>query len=51
MIEVMESTRSGWSMAIRWTIIPPMETPAMWAFFTPAASSTAMPSLAMSARV
>ena len=38
-------------MAIRCTIIPPMETPAMCAFLTPAASSTAIPSLAMSFRL
>jgi hypothetical protein len=49
MIEVIDSTRSGWSMAMRWTIIPPMETPAMCACSTPAASSTAMASSAMSA--
>ncbi len=38
-------------MAIRCTIIPPIDIPAMWADATPRASSTAKPSFAMSVSV
>ena len=31
MIEHIERTRAGWSIAICWTIMPPIEAPAMWA--------------------
>ncbi len=35
MIEVIDRTRRGWSSAIVCTIIPPMDTPAMWALSHP----------------
>ena len=49
--EVIERMRSGWLMAIAWTIMPPIDQPAMWAASAPTASSTAKPSLAMSSTV
>ena len=51
MIDVSDSTRSGWSIAIRCTIIPPIETPTTCARSMPSAESSAMPSVAMSASV
>ena len=35
MIEVSESVCSGWSVATIWAIMPPIETPTMWAFLMP----------------
>jgi len=49
MTEHTDSTRSGWAMAIDWTIIPPMEAPTMWARAMPRASSRPTASSAMSA--
>ena len=46
--DVIDSSRSGCSMAIVWTIIPPIDRPITWACSTPHASSTARPSPAMS---
>jgi hypothetical protein len=51
MMEVRDRVRRPWSAAMTWLIIPPMDTPATWAVSTPAASSTAMASAAMSSRV
>ena len=49
--EVIDRSRSAWSMASRCTIIPPIESPMTWARSTPTASSTATASCAMSASV
>ena len=49
MIEHSERTRSGWSMASCWTIMPPIETPTTWAAAIPRASSRPAASDAMSA--
>jgi hypothetical protein len=46
--DVIESSRSGCSMAIVCTIIPPIDRPITCARSMPSASSTAMPSAAMS---
>jgi hypothetical protein len=51
MIDVSDSTRSGFANAIVCTIIPPIDQPAMWACCAPTASSTAKPSSAISANV
>ena len=47
--DVIASSRSGWSIASRCTIIPPIDSPITWARSTPSASSTATASRAMSA--
>ena len=39
--DVIDSSRSGCSMASVWTIIPPIDSPITWARSTPQASSTA----------
>ena len=51
MTEVSDSTRSGWAMTRAWAIIPPIDTPKTCARSTPAASSTARASSAMSSIV
>ena len=51
MIEASDRTRSGHRVASSWAIMPPSEIPATWAASTPAASSTATASSAMSSRV
>ena len=51
MIEASDRTRSGHLVASSWAIIPPSEIPATWADATPAASSTATASSAISSRV
>ena len=51
MIDVTVRSRWGCSIAIVCTIIPPIEAPAMWARSMSSASSTAMPSAAMSESV
>ena len=48
MIDVSDSTRSGCSMAIVCTIMPPIDAPTMWARSMPRASSRPIPSAAMS---
>ena len=49
MIDVRVVTRSGKSMANAWAIMPPIETPTMWARSRPRASSRPAASAAMSA--
>ncbi len=49
--DVRESTRSGCSIAIVCTIIPPIEAPRMWARSMPSASSRPNASLDMSESV
>ena len=49
MIDVSERTRSGWSIAIFCTIIPPIDAPTMWADSMPRWSSRLIASAAMSA--
>ena len=51
MTDVIDSTLPGCSSAMAWTIMPPIDQPAMWATSAPIASSTAKPSLAMSSTV
>ena len=46
--DVIDSSRSGCSIAMTCTIIPPIDSPITWARSTPIASSTAIPSAAMS---
>ena len=48
--DVIDRIRSGCSMAIVCTIIPPIDRPITWARSTPLASSTANASSAMSLR-
>ena len=48
MIDASDSTRSGWSIATRWAIIPPSEAPTRWARSTPRWSSRPTASAAMS---
>ena len=48
--DVIDSSRSGCSMAMVWTIIPPIDRPITCARSTPQASSTASASRAMSDR-
>jgi hypothetical protein len=50
MIETSDKARSGKAAANSWAIMPPIETPTMWAAGLPAASSTAAESRAMSKR-
>ena len=48
MIETIERTRSGYSIAIVWTIIPPIEAPTRWADSIPRWSISPIVSRAMS---
>jgi hypothetical protein len=49
--DVSESSRSGCSIARRWTIIPPIDSPSTCARSAPTASSAAIASPAMSVSV
>ena len=51
MIEHSDRTRAGWRITMACTIIPPMDTPTMWAASIPRASSRPIPSSAMSSTV
>ena len=48
MIDVSDLTRRGWSIAIAWAIIPPIDTPTTWAASMPRWSSRPTASAAMS---
>ena len=51
MTDVNERTRCGYSMAIVWAIIPPIEAPTTWARSMPNTSSSSTASFAMSLNV